>query len=60
MQLYEARFFTHGDEVFGSAKFEADDDNDAKDHANRHLRFRIGRGHEIWLGDRLIHREIYE
>ena len=59
MVVYEARFFTHGGQAFGSAKFEADHDDDAKEYANQRLRSGIGKGHEIWQGDRLVHREIY-
>jgi hypothetical protein len=58
--LYDIRFITHGDDVFSSTRFEAEHDEAAKDHANRQLRSGIGKGHEIWDGDRLVHREIYE
>jgi hypothetical protein len=60
MPQYEARFITHSDAVFGSTNFEAEHDEAAKSHANRLLRTNIGKGHEIWHGDRLVHREIYK
>ena len=59
MPLYQARFNAHSDNVFGSTNFEAEHDKSAKDHANRFLRTGIGKGHEIWDGDRLVHREIH-
>ena len=60
MPLYEARFFTHGNQIFGSANFTAAHDDAAKEHANKHLRSGIGKGHQIWEGERLVHTEIYE
>jgi hypothetical protein len=60
MPEYRADFLTHGNLVFGSADFEAEHDEAAKAHAEKHLRTGIGRGHEIWQGSRLVHREIYE
>jgi len=57
--LYEAKFFNHGDQVFGTESFEADHDDAAKDHANKFLRSPFGKGHEIWHKGRLVHREIY-
>jgi hypothetical protein len=59
MALYEARFLTHGNEVFGREQFEAEHDDAARDYTNRVLRTPVGKGHEIWHGDRLVHREIY-
>jgi len=57
--LYEARFITDRGDVFGSFAFEAKGDEAAKDHANRYLRTVVGKGHEIWKGRRLVHREKY-
>ena len=51
---------THGNDVFGVEQFEAEHDEAAKKHANRVLRTNFGKGHEIWHGDRLVHREIYK
>lgn len=58
--LYEARFIDHPDEVFATQVFGADHDEAAKAYANRMLRTRFGKGHEIWHGDRLVHKELYD
>lgn len=60
MALYEARFIDHGGRVFGREPFEAEHDDAAKSYANRMLKTGFGKGHEIWRGDRLVHREIYD
>jgi hypothetical protein len=31
-----------------------------KAHANRHFRSGIGKGYEIWNGDRRVHTEVYQ
>jgi hypothetical protein len=59
MALYVAKFIDHRNEVFGRRLFEADKDEAAKDYANSMLRTRFGKGYEIWLDERLVHREIY-
>lgn len=59
MAQYEVRFFNHGDHPVGSASFHADNDDIAKRYALRLLSSPFGKGHEIWDGDRLVHREIY-
>ena len=59
MALYEARFIDHMDGVFSTQQFSAEHDQAAKDYANRVLKTRFGKGHEIWDGGRLVHREIY-
>jgi hypothetical protein len=57
--LYEARFIDHRDEVFSTQTFGAEHDQAARDYAHRMLKTGYGKGHEIWHGDRLVHREIY-
>jgi hypothetical protein len=59
MPLYEAKFIDHRNEVFGSQMFGAEHDQAARDYALRVLKTRFGKGHEIWQGERLVHREIY-
>ena len=58
--LYRAHFFTHAGERFGAETFQAEDDDRAIKHARQKLRSPWGMGHEIWEGDRLVHREVYE
>jgi hypothetical protein len=60
MPIYEARFLTHGDDLFSKVRFHAAHDEAAIRYTNVALRTSIGKGHEIWHGDRLGQREIYE
>jgi hypothetical protein len=60
MGAYRAQFFTHSDEIFGLAHFAADDDEGAISYANEKLATGIGKGHQIWEGDRLVHTELYK
>lgn len=55
--LYEVRFKRNGGDVYTTDTFEADDDASAIETARRIFRSGIGNGYEIWLGDRLVHRE---
>ena len=59
MAHYIAKFVDHEDHVFGRHPFEAENDQAAIELANRLLKTRLGKGHEIWQDDRLVHREIY-
>jgi hypothetical protein len=59
MALYEARFIDYRYQVFAAQVFGAEHDDAAKAYANRILKTSFGKGHEIWHGDRLVHREIY-
>ena len=59
MSLYHVHFITHGDYIFGTTGFEAADDQAAIRQADKELRSGIGKGYEIWQGERLVHREIY-
>ena len=59
MPDYEVRFIDFRGEVFSSQRFSADQDEGAKDYANKMLKTRFGNGHEIWDGERLVHKEIY-
>ena len=60
MALYKLRFFNHGDHTVGTDHFRAENDEEAKRHARDMLKTPFGRGHEIWDGERLVHREVYE
>jgi hypothetical protein len=59
MESYRARFLTHGGRVFGTEDFEADTDQHAIEYARKMFSTSIGKGHEIWQGERRIHTEIY-
>lgn len=59
MAQYQVRFFNHGNHTIGSDHFHADDDDTAKRYALRLLASPFGKGHEIWEGERMVHREIY-
>jgi hypothetical protein len=58
--LYEARFIDHNDDVFATQLFGAENDGAAQDYAHKRLKTPFGKGHEVWQGDRLVHREIYK
>ena len=59
MPIYEARFLTHGHDVFSTVRFHAAHDEAAIRHANTALRTGTGMGHEIWQDSRLVHQETY-
>ena len=59
MILYQVRFFNHGDHTVGSDTLRAASDEDAILRARIRFTSPFGRGHEIWDGERLVHREIY-
>ena len=58
--LYRAHFFTHSGDRFGGEDFHAENDENAIEYARRNLSSPWGRGHDIWQGNRHVHREIYE
>lgn len=55
MVLYRALFVNHAGDVFSVADFEAEHDDAAILYAKRFYVCGIGKGFEIWQGDRLIH-----
>jgi hypothetical protein len=60
MAEYRIAFLNHGDVVFHSAHFDAHDDEAAKEHAkSQHRSSGIGKGYQIWAGDRHVHTEVY-
>ena len=59
MPRYEAGFINYRGEVFSSQPFSADHDEAAKDYTENVLKTRFGMGHEIWNGERLVHKEKY-
>ena len=56
---YRIHFLTHGHRAFRVDHFDAEHDEAAKAHASRHYRSGIGKGYEIWEGDRHVHTEVY-
>ena len=59
MALYRALFLDHGGNIFSVEPFEAEHDQAAKDYAAEVFQSTIGKGFEIWRGDRLVHMEDY-
>ena len=59
MPTYEVRFLNFKERVLGREVFIATDDDAAIIHVNKVLRSPFGRGHEIWWGEQLVHREEY-
>ena len=60
MAKYRVRFFNHGNHTIGSVSFDADTDANAQHYAAQTLKSPVGHGHEIWEGERLVHRDVYE
>jgi hypothetical protein len=58
MLEYRVEFLDHGDNVRGRDWFEAKDDGTAIAHACRAYRSGIGKGFELWQGERRIHKEL--
>lgn len=58
MTPYQARFITHANRVFDTQDFEAESDDHAIRHAWERFRSGIGKGYEIWSGDRHVHTQI--
>lgn len=58
MRSYRLDFVTHTNRVYHTTEIEARDDEDARAQAKR-LKTRIGKGYNIWDGDRPVHTEIY-
>jgi len=59
MAPYRAQHVTHADYIFSVDHFVAEHDQAAIKHAAQVLRSGIGKGYEIWQGDRLVHVENY-
>ena len=59
MMLYEARFITHGDRVFGTERFEAQSDAHAIERSRGLFTSSIGKGFQLWQEDRLVHTELF-
>jgi hypothetical protein len=57
MALYRAHFLDHGGNVFSVEDFDAEHDEAAKTYAAEVFQSTIGKGYEIWHGDRLVHAE---
>jgi hypothetical protein len=59
MACYQCMFLNHADDVFGSDFLSADTDEVAVDHALTIYRNGIGKGFELWRGDKLIYAHIH-
>jgi len=59
MAQYRAHYLTQSGEIFGGEYFQASDDKSAIEFARKSLGSPWGSGHEIWRGERLVHREKY-
>ena len=59
MGSYRVHFLTHAGEIYSSIMFNAEHDEAAKEHVQQVLSGGIGKGHEIWQDERLVHTEIY-
>jgi hypothetical protein len=59
MAEYRVHFLNHGDRVYRVAHFDAPHDEAAKAHVAQQFRSGIGKGYEIWEGDRHVHTEVY-
>ena len=59
MPLYHCLFVDHGDNVYSRASFHADDDDAAVVYARTVYDNSIGKGFELWQGDRLIHKHVH-
>jgi len=57
--IYRIVLVNHADVVFSSREINADDDNAARTRARTEFRSGIGKGYQIWDGDRLVHSQVY-
>jgi hypothetical protein len=57
--LYQCLCVDHGDNVYSQANFHADCDDAAVDYARTVHNNGIGKGFELWQGDRLIHKHVH-
>ena len=58
MTHYQVRFVDHGDRVFGTAEMDAVRDDEVIESARRIHSHGIGKGYEIWDGERRVHIEV--
>jgi len=59
MALYRIHFVTHSDDIFGTEYFDSEEDTQAINQAFSVYRSGIGKGYEVWQGDRHVHTEVY-
>lgn len=57
MRRYSIRFLDHGGRVYGTDEMHGADDDDVIARARGLHDHGIGRGYEIWDGDRRVHTE---
>lgn len=56
---YSAYFIDHAGNIFSREYFEASDDERAVFYARVVFQSGIGKGFEVWQGDRHLHTEIF-
>jgi hypothetical protein len=59
MAKYLVHFLNHGNSVWRVEHFIALNDKAATEHTSQVYRSSVGKGYEIWEGDRLVHTEVY-
>ena len=59
MARYTIRFVNHGDRVFGTDEMECACDEEIITRARRIHSHGIGKGYEIWEGERRVHSETH-
>jgi hypothetical protein len=57
MSRYRIRFIDHSGRAFGTEEMMCASDTAAIEEASRIHRHGIGKGYEIWDGERLVYRE---
>jgi hypothetical protein len=56
---YRVHFLLQSGEIYGGEYFQATDDAEAIALARRRYSSPWGKGHEVWCGSRMVHRESY-
>ena len=56
---YRAHFLDHGGHTFSVTHFDAQDDEAAKAYSAKAFECTIGKGYQIWHGDRLVQVKDY-
>lgn len=59
MRCYDIRFINHAGSVFGQDEMHCACDEDVIEKARHLHRHGIGKGYEIWDGDRHVHTETH-
>ncbi len=59
MTRYDIRFLNHARSIYGRDEMLCACDEDVIERARQLHRHGIGKGYEIWDGERLVHTEIH-